>query len=161
MNTTKTMMAIAATALMTGGMATTASAQPRPYNQTQTRTYDGFCYQKETYRQTRNTEWGPGGSRTTTTTYTTNANCLNGQYYVFSGNRYDPPKAPRGYRIAYFYDRPAYKVYYTHKNGKSMKWDPRNDRHDDRRDDRRDDRNDNRNNDNRNDRPGGDRPDRH
>ncbi|MDC7684695.1 hypothetical protein PQU92_15525 [Asticcacaulis sp. BYS171W] len=152
MTTARMITALSAATLMIGAAAT-ASAQPRPYSQT-SRTYDGFCYQNETYRQTRNTEWGPGGPRTTTTTYTTNANCLNGQYYIFDGSRYDPPKAPRGYRIAYFYDRPTYKVYYTHKNGKPVKWM----RHDDRRDDRHDDhRNDN----NRNDRPGGDRPDRH
>ena len=35
------------------------------------------------------------------------ATCLNDRYYVYSKGFYTPSPAPKGYKVTYFYDRPA------------------------------------------------------
>ncbi|MEM9965071.1 MAG: glycine zipper domain-containing protein [Asticcacaulis sp.] len=54
------------------------------------------------------------------------AECLNNRYYVYDGGRYyTPPRAPEGYRVAYYNERPYYDSYYTHKNGKVRQYKPK------------------------------------
>jgi hypothetical protein len=60
--------------------------------------------------------------------YTESANCLNGRYYIYNDSYYEPSPPPRGYRVAYFNERPRYSTYYVNENGREEVYDRR--RHD-------------------------------
>jgi uncharacterized protein YcfJ len=55
--------------------------------------------------------------------YTSSANCLNSRYYIYNDDQYDPPAPPRGYRVAYFDERPRYGTYYVREEGREVVYD--------------------------------------
>ena len=130
-------IALTAATLIAGFAPTSAEARSR--------SYDGFCYQKNDNTRTKGTVIGAiagavvgsnvagGGNKTEGSILgavvggvlgsqvgaqvkeTNRNNCLNNRYYVFSGGYYTPSAPPRGYRVAYFYDRPS-GLNYVHPN---------------------------------------------
>lgn len=53
--------------------------------------------------------------------------CLDGEYYAFDGNYYDPPPPPEGYRTVMFRTRPSSDLYdHVNNNGHASRDDSRN-----------------------------------
>ena len=111
------------------------------------RSYDGYCYQKNSNTRTKGTVIGAVagavigsnvaghgnktegsilgavvggvvGSQVGAQVKETNrANCMSNRYYIYNSGYYAPPPPPKGYRVAYFYDRPQGMYYVKHKHG--------------------------------------------
>jgi uncharacterized protein YcfJ len=135
--------------------------------------YDGYCYQKDSSPRTNGTVIGAvsgavignviagKGNRTEGTILggllggvignqatknkrdTGQANCYQSRYYVYDDGYYAPPPPPRGYRTAYFVDRPRYDTYYIHREGRDYRWEQQQ-RREIRRENRQENRQENR-----------------
>jgi uncharacterized protein YcfJ len=110
------------------------------------RSYDGYCYQKNSNTRTKGTVIGAvagavigsnvagSGNRTEGSILgavvggvvgsqvgaqvkeTNRSNCMSNRYYIYQSGYYAPPPPPKGYRVAYFYDRPQGMYYVKNKH---------------------------------------------
>ena len=70
----------------------------------QTRQYDGYCYVRSD-DMSANTSNDPNGVARS------GAPCMNGEYYAYTEGYRAAPRAPDGYQVEYFTQRPSHDVY--------------------------------------------------
>ncbi len=144
-------MAFGAAALTFGsgvGMAVSASAEPVPYSQTQSPSYDGYCYAKKTDLAKNDAMVGAaagalagtllgkkgdkvksaaigaavGGAAGYVVAKNSKAKirCSKGKYFVFTKGYYEPNDPGRGYKTVFFEERPATVDLYVRSKGKDV-----------------------------------------
>ena len=72
--------------------------------QAQTRQYDGYCYVRSD-DMNANISTDPDGVAHS------GAPCMNGEYYAYTDGYRAAPRAPDGYQVEYFTQRPSHDVY--------------------------------------------------
>ncbi len=70
----------------------------------QTRQYDGYCYVRSDDMNANTSTDQAGVSRS-------GAPCMNGEYYAYTDGYRAAPRAPDGYQVEYFTQRPSHDVY--------------------------------------------------
>jgi hypothetical protein len=75
-----------------------------PAAQAQTRQYDGYCYVRSD-DMNANTSADPDGVTRSA------APCMNGEYYAYTDAYRAAPRAPDGYQVEYFTQRPSHDIY--------------------------------------------------
>ena len=70
----------------------------------QTRQYDGYCYVRSDDMSANTSTDQDGVARI-------GAPCMNGEYYAYTDGYRAAPRAPDGYQVEYFTQRPSHDVY--------------------------------------------------
>ena len=70
----------------------------------QTRQYDGYCYVRSDDMNANTLTDQDGVARS-------GAPCMNGEYYAYTDGYRAAPRAPDGYQVEYFTQRPSHDVY--------------------------------------------------